>query len=80
MSRLDTVEAGAPQSSSFLEQALENASSDSDLDGFGLNNEREHHTPAIDAPHHFNGGGGEFEFDDDEDAFFKDLPPINSDR
>ena len=33
-------------------------------------------TPAIDAPHHFE--GVEFEFNDDD--FFDDLPPIISDR
>ena len=71
MSRLDTVEAGAPQSSSILEQALENVSSDeeniNDDNGQGMQR-----TPAtVD--------GAEFEFDD-EDAFFDDLPPIVSDR
>ena len=68
MSRLDTVEAGAPQSSSILEQALENVSSDEE----NINDDNTV-TPAT-------VNGAEFEFDDDEDAFFNDLPPIVSDR
>ena len=81
MSRLDTVEAGAPQSSSILEQALENVSSDEDDDRDNLDDGLNSgggggNTPAIDAPHHFE--GVEFEFNDED--FFDDLPPIVSDR
>ena len=81
MSRLDTVEAGAPQSSSILEQALENVSSDEDDDRDNLDDGLNGgvnggNTPAIDAPHHFE--GVEFEFNDED--FFDDLPPIVSDR
>ena len=53
MSRLDTVEAAlAPESSSILEQALENASSDGGDMGDDFGNEQ-HRTPGMDAPHHF---------------------------
>ena len=83
MSRLDTVEAGAPQSSSIIEQALENVSSDEEDDerdnlddGLNLGGPGGGNTPAIEAPHHFE--GVEFEFNDED--FFDDLPPIVSDR
>ena len=58
MSRLDTVEAGAHETPSILEQALENASSDDNMDDFGRNEEA-HGTPAMEAPHHLLNNGND---------------------